>query len=517
MDEDPVARLAVERFGIRYLYPYQRLAIANALDAIAGRKGHDEPDDGHEAEEPRGQLVLLPTGFGKSLCFQIPALAAGGLSVVVYPLLGLMADQARSLASRGIAYAVLKGGMDRPERDEALRPLSPGESRIIITNPEALAAPATLKAVAALKPGHLVVDEAHCVAEWGDSFRPSYLELGRAAAALRPKFISAFTATASPPIARRVAEVLFGDRPWRLVEGPADRPAIRYAVRPALSMRRELRRAIEELRRPLIVFVRSRAGAELVAEGLRLAFPTVDSRFYHAGLGKGERKACEDWFFETDDGILAATCAYGMGIDKPNVRSVVHYGPPASAEAYLQEAGRGGRDGAPSTALLLYPAADAALASLAERGEGRSALMARYAASASGCRRRYLLSALGSREAETAPCGNCDRCDGSEPAGPEGLDAVTALARRHPRRLYPHEAAAALSQDLPLRPGSGALSSWLRDEIREGVEAAITLGAIRRIGRGPWKGRLVPARPSDHGGSRPDRNAGGRLRGAEPS
>lgn len=497
MDEDPVARLAVERFGINYLYPYQRLAIANALDALSGQAIGDESYGGPEPDDPRGQLVLLPTGFGKSLCFQIPALAAGGLSVVAYPLLGLMADQARSLAKRGIAHAVLKGGMDRTERDRALCPLSPGESRILITNPEALAAPATLKAVAALKPAHLVVDEAHCVAEWGDSFRPSYLELGRAADALRPKFISAFTATASPPIARRIAELLFGDRPWRLVEGPADRPAIRYAVRPALSMRRELRRAIEELRRPLIVFVRSRAGAELIAEGLRLSFPSIDSRFYHAGLSKEERKACEDWFFATDDGILAATCAYGMGIDKPDVRSVVHYGPPASAEAYIQESGRGGRDGAPSTALLLYPAADAALASLAERGEGRSALMARYAASAPGCRRRFLLGALGSREAETAPCANCDRCDGSARSAPEGLEAMIGLARRHRRRLYPREARAMLAEAEPLRPGSGALSSWLSDEIGEGVEGALALGALRRIGRGPWKGRLVPARRPD--------------------
>lgn len=497
MDEDPVARLALERFGIRYLYPYQRLAIANALDAIDGQTpGSDESSgDSSALEMPIGQLVLLPTGFGKSLCFQIPAIAAGGLSVVVYPLLGLMADQARSLAGRGIAHAVLKGGMDRTARDEALRTLSPGESRILITNPEALAAPATLRAVEALKPGHLVIDEAHCIAEWGDSFRPMYLELGRAADALRPKYISAFTATASPPIARRIAELLFGDRPWRLVEGPADRPAICYAVRPALSMRRELRRAIEELRRPLIVFVRSRAGAELIAERLRLIFPSIASRFYHAGLSKEERKACEDWFFETDDGILVATCAYGMGIDKPNVRSVVHYGPPASAEAYIQEAGRGGRDGEPSTALLLYAADDASLTALAERREGRNALMARYAVSAPDCRRRFLLGALGSREAETAPCGNCDRCDASARSGPEGLDAVSDLARRHRRRLYPHEASAILAQAEALRPGSGELSSWLRDEIGEGVEAAITLGAIRRIGRGPWKGRLVPGPP----------------------
>ena len=492
MDEDPVARLAAERFGIRYLFPYQRLAIANALDAIEAPP--DEAEAGAEDESPAGQLVLLPTGFGKSLCFQVPAVAAGGLSVVVYPLLGLMADQARSLAGRGIAHAILKGGMERAERDEALKPLKPGESRILITNPEALAAPATLKAVAALKPGHLVIDEAHCVAEWGDSFRPSYRELGGAALALRPKFISAFTATASPPVARRIAELLFGDRPWRLVEGPADRPAIRYAVRPALSMRRELRRAIEGLARPLIVFVRSRAGAELVAEGLRLGFPSVESRFYHAGLAKAERKACEDWFFGSDDGILAATCAYGMGIDKPNVRSVVHYGPPASAEAYIQEAGRGGRDGEPSSALLIYPAADAALAGLASRGAGRSALMARYAVADPGCRRRYLLGALGSREAETAPCGNCDRCDGTEAAGPEGLDAMRSLAGRHRRRLYPRDAAAMLSEASPLRAGSGALSAWLRDEIAEGIEASIAMGELARIRRGPWKGRLVPAK-----------------------
>ena len=234
-EENTVAKIARERFGVPYLYPFQILAIANALDGMnAGGEpavGEGKDSDGTtreeiQSEEPRGQIVILPTGYGKSLCFQLPALVAGGLTVVVYPLVGLIADQIRGMRARGIACSALQGGMDPDRRAEALSPLRPGESRILLTTPETLSVPATNAALRALEPVHVVVDEAHCVAEWGDSFREAYRGLGDAAAALGPRFLSAFTATASPPVLARMAELLFGSSPYRLVAGIPDRPNI---------------------------------------------------------------------------------------------------------------------------------------------------------------------------------------------------------------------------------------------------------------------------------------------------
>jgi ATP-dependent DNA helicase RecQ len=499
-ETDPIARLALERFSIPYLYPYQRLAIANALDGMEG--GRSEAEE----EYPRGQIVILPTGYGKSLCFQLPALYAPGATIVVYPLLGLMADQARSLSARGIANVVVRGGMDKTDRERAFEALKPGESRIIVTNPEALGRPETLRALAALKPRHLVVDEAHCVAEWGDSFRPAYLELGRLAKALAPRFLSAFTATASPSILSRLSELLFGGEAFRLVAGLPDRPNLRYAVRPALSMRQALREALGSLPRPLIVFVPSRTGAELAAEELRYRYPGIDSRFYHAGLSKDERADIERWFFASADGVLCATCAYGMGIDKPDVRSVLHYGPPASVEAYVQESGRAGRDGRPAQALLLREAEaadygeerdDEASGSAAEMRKRR---MREYGLLNGGCRRAFLLGALGVEDAGERACGGCDLCDGTAYAKAEGSEAVLSMAGRHAKRFDGATARLFLlgrahsGRWQAAIAGSGGLSAWRAEEADEALQRALAIGVLKRLKRWPWKGRLVPGR-----------------------
>jgi len=304
---DPIAAAARERFGLDYLYPYQRLAVANILDAAS-----EAPESAEWRSGPLRQIVLLPTGFGKSLCFQLPALLLPRPSLVVYPLLALMEDQRRSLEALGIPCALFRGGMSPDERRRAEGLVESGEAKIVISNPECLAGGRLLDFLASTRPSHVAIDEAHCVSEWGETFRPSYLELGRIIERLEPPALSAFTATASPSVLESVARILFRGEPCRLIEGNPDRPNIAYTVVKTLSRDHSLTRLARGLPRPLLVFASSREGVQMLARLLRERLPGSDVRFYHAGLERAEKKMVEDWFYSSRDGILCATCAYGM-------------------------------------------------------------------------------------------------------------------------------------------------------------------------------------------------------------
>ncbi|MBN2874872.1 MAG: ATP-dependent DNA helicase RecQ [Spirochaetales bacterium] len=497
--DDPVQKYATEAFGVRYLYPYQRLVVANVLDAASSA------DDDEKTNEPVRQMVILPTGAGKSLCFQLPARLCPGPTVVVYPLLGLMADQHRRLTAAGVGVVVLRGGMTEIERNSAFDAVRSGNASVVIANPETLAVPAVSAFLAGAGVFHFVVDEAHCVAEWGDSFRPAYLELGAAIQGIAPRVVTAFTATASPPVLSRVAEVLFGSNAYNLVEGSPDRPNIRYEVWPALSMRRAIREAVSTLPRPAIVFVRSRSSAQILAEDLRYTCSDADVRFYHAGLEKSERTLLEAWFMASDTGVLCSTCAYGMGMDKPNVRTVIHYGAPPSVESYLQESGRAGRDGEASFAVLLRASAPETMSVRARTAHplvaARARAMEQYGSAPDGCRRAFLLRALGYRDADSLACSSCDRCDGKAREQADGEQLLQLAIRWHGRRLRKSEAAEFMtgSQASVAARYQGALAGWRRDEAEEAIDGALRAGIVRLIRWGPWKGRLVASRRHQSG------------------
>jgi ATP-dependent DNA helicase RecQ len=313
----------------------------------------------------RDVMVVMPTGSGKSLCYQLPALLRDDLTVVVSPLVALMQDQVEALAARGLGgrVALVNAQQDAGRNAEVLGRAARGELRLLYVAPERFAAPGFLQRMRAeVRVGLFVVDEAHCVSQWGHDFRPDYFRLADAARALSASALVASTATATPRVAADVVRRLGLRDPLRVATG-FDRPNISFSVaRPGGHEKSRL--LIEALRpeeaRPAIVYAGTRAGSEQLAGELGAALG-VSAAAYHAGLDRARRAEVQRRFLTDDLEVICATNAFGMGVDKPNVRSVVHASVPASLEAYYQEAGRAGRDGLPARALLLAENRDRAL------------------------------------------------------------------------------------------------------------------------------------------------------------
>src|SRR4051794_8241471 len=312
----------------------------------------------------RDVLVVMPTGSGKSLCYQLPALMRDDLTIVVSPLVALMQDQVQALRARGLgdAVALVNAQQDGEANAAAVRRAADGQVRLLYVAPERFSSLGFLDAVKRVQVGLFVVDEAHCVSQWGHDFRPDYFRLADAARHLDAQAIVASTATATPRVALDVVTRLGLRDPLRVATG-FDRPNIAFAVaRPAVHEKRGLIAqtlgAPEAL--PAIVYAGTRAGTEELAEGLRDSLGE-EALAYHAGLGRSERATAQQRFLEDEVRVIVATNAFGMGIDKPNVRTVIHSSVPASLEAYYQEAGRAGRDGLPARALLLAENRDKAL------------------------------------------------------------------------------------------------------------------------------------------------------------
>lgn len=407
ISDDFVTQTAFKNFGIKYLYPWQRLVVANILEAYEYHKNVSEYEDEGDTDDSfcKGrQIVLLPTGAGKSLCFQIPALLLDGPSLIIYPLLALMTDQQRRMEEGSLRSVTFRGGQSEEERAENFRKIREG-AQIILANPEVLQSDQLLNQLKEVGIKHIAIDEAHCVSEWGDSFRPAYLGLGNVIKVINPPVITAFTATASPEVLSRVAEILF-DGQAHVVRSESDRKNIIYYVRYAAAKKKEALLLARTEKRPMIIFCGTRNKTEDMARELNVCYGEGFARFYHAGLEKSEKDETEKWFYESKDGVLCATCAYGMGVDKKDIKTVVHLEASATAEAYIQEAGRGGRDGSVAKAILLWSLEDSLNYSVFKRGSREAAL--REFAETTTCRRQVLLDALG---AEQAVCSGCDLCD----------------------------------------------------------------------------------------------------------
>lgn len=340
--EESVREALVRHFGHRDLRPAQRPAVRAIL---AGRD----------------LLAVLPTGSGKSLCFQLPALIRPGLTLVVSPLVSLMDDQVEKLAPAGIPAAALHSGQSRPRRCAAESALDAGELRLLYVSPERLWSPGFASRLDAMELERVVVDEAHCISEWGHDFRPAYRRIGAFVRRKGRPPLASFTATATPRTRRDIRRSLDLRRPVEIRAG-VDRPNLRYEVgdrADLVSAAAGVVQAVRTARGAAIVYAGTRRRTERMAAYLRRR--GVASEAYHAGLGGSRRSRVQERFLGGRLRVVCATTAFGMGVDHGSVRLVCHLGRPASLEGYVQEAGRAGRDGDPSRCLLIPLEGDASL------------------------------------------------------------------------------------------------------------------------------------------------------------
>ncbi len=391
-------------WGYTSFRPLQREAMAAILDG-------------------RDSVVVLPTGGGKSLCFQAPALVRGGLGLVISPLISLMKDQVDTLVQNGVEAACYNSSMASDRKASVTAGLREGRFSLLYVSPERLAGEGSdsfLQKVG--KVSYIAIDEAHCISQWGHDFRPEYRQIG----ALRSRYpgvsLHAFTATATSRVRRDIASQLELRDEVELV-GSFDRPNLVYRVLPRATLKKQLQEILGRHRGNAgIIYCTSRKDVDALAEwlsstGLR-ALP------YHAGLDDSERHRNQDAFINEDADVMVATVAFGMGIDRSNVRFVIHAGAPQSLEHYQQESGRAGRDGLEAECVLVYSGADflkwrVMLERSGELTDARRSLlrdMERYA-SGVGCRHRHLVSYFG-QSLDKADCGACDYCLGElEPVG----------------------------------------------------------------------------------------------------
>ena len=430
-------------------------------------------------------LAVMPSGFGKSLCYQLPALADECLTVVVSPLIALMRDQVAALRLNGVAAGALNSATPRAEAAETHRQLRAGGLRLLYISPERLMREEVLDGLARLAPARFAIDEAHCISQWGHDFRPDYLRLAELPDRFPGARLSAFTATADAITREDIVERLFGGRAKVFVAG-FDQPNLQIGIAPRNSAGRLIDSLLgRHSGASGIVYTLSRKAAEQTAHRLAAAGRTALP--YHAGMEQADRDRHQDRFLTEDGVVMVATIAFGMGIDKPDVRFVAHANIPSTVEAYCQEIGRAGRDGLPAETLMLYGMDDIRIRRLmiddserpeeAKRVEHQRLNALLSLCETAGCRRQALLGYFGER---CEPCGNCDRCL----APVETIDGTTIAQKALSAALRTGE-----------RFGAQHLVDVLRGEETEkvrqfGHDRLPTFGVGADIGKPLWRSYL---------------------------
>ena len=449
----------------------------------------------------RDSLTILPTGAGKSICFQLPALAMEGTAVVVSPLIALMKDQVDALQRKGIAAAFVNSSLTTRERDKVIAEMSEGKLKLLYIAPERLMLESTLRYLSTQRISFIAIDEAHCISVWGHDFRPDYRKLGELKSRLKNVAIHCFTATASPRVRDDiVVQLKLSD--VRKSVADMDRPNLLYRMIPAISRIDQICQIIDHYpKQSGIVFCLSRKDTERFAADLR--HRGYNAAAYHAGFDMLERRRVQERFLGGQIDVIVATIAFGMGIDKPDIRYVIHNSLPQSVEHYLQEIGRAGRDGLPSECVILYRSADRLKRISLTESETRERAewvrneihhMANFAVG-NGCRRKALLATMG-QAFEFSTCGACDNClkhvpdlqeselvilsllrivkETGENYGSKYIRGVARSNASHPQKD---------KEDGSLNPqGTGSLSRFSDIEWEDHIEQMLSLGLLASSG-----------------------------------